>query len=311
MSKPRIVTIVGPTASGKSALAVELARRFNGEVVGADSMQLYRYMDIGTAKPTLKERKGVPHQMIDVLDPDEPFSASDYKSMASRVIEEIHGRGKTVFLSGGTGLYVRALTRGLVDTPGGDPFLREELKKEAKVSGVETLHSRLKSLDPQAADAIHPNNLVRVIRALEVTILSEKKLSHIQQSHRFEESPYDVMMLGIDLERRVLYEKIEERVDRMVDEGLKEEVEGLFKRGYDRHLKPMRGVGYKEMCRHILDDLPLDRAIALIKRDSRRYAKRQVTWYRKEDAIWKGADRHLEKDSLDEVERFLEKSLSA
>ena len=305
MSKPKIVAIVGPTASGKSALAIELAKRFDGEIVGADSMQLYRYMDIGTAKPTISEQQSIPHHMIDIINPDEHFSVSHYKNRASKVIEEIHSRGKKVFLAGGSGLYVRALTRGLVDTPEGDEQLRAELKKEAETSGVEKLHDRLKLIDPQAATTIHPNNVVRVIRALEVAILSKETISNFQQNHNFEDSPYDVMLLGIDVERSLLYEKIEKRVDRMMDDGLKKEVEDLLNRGYDRELKPMRGVGYKEMCAHLLDNLSLDSAIELIKRDTRRYAKRQLTWFKKEDVIWGNQDQFLSEESFDKIEGFL------
>ncbi|MBE9503906.1 MAG: tRNA (adenosine(37)-N6)-dimethylallyltransferase MiaA [Proteobacteria bacterium] len=305
MTKPRVVAIVGPTASGKSALAVELALKLNAEIIGADSMQVYRYMDIGTAKPTVEERQGVLHHMIDIVNPDEEFSVSDYREMASGVIKEIHGRGKTVIIAGGSGLYLRALTKGLVDTPEGDSTLREELNREAEEKGREYVHEKLKSLDPISAERIHPNNIVRVIRALEVAIKSEETLSEIQAEHAFGESPYEVMMVGIDVDRDSLYKRIEERVDRMMAAGLKKEVETLLDMGYDRHLKPMRGVGYKEMCAHILDGLPLIEAVELIKRDSRRYAKRQMTWFRKEDVTWNPFDNMKNGDLLNEIKSFL------
>lgn len=305
MIKPRVVAVVGPTASGKSALAVELAKRLDGEIVGADSMQVYRYMDIGTAKPEIEEMHGVPHHMMDIVDPDENFSASDYRNLASGVISDIIERGKTVIIAGGSGLYIRALTRGLAATPEGDSALREDLKRELHEKGREYLHEKLKTLDRASAEKIHPNNRVRVIRALEVAIKSEGRLSEMQEAHSFSELPYDLLMIGIDVEREGLYRNIEQRVDRMMERGLKQEVESLLEAGYGRHLKPMRGVGYKEMCAHILDGLPIDRAVDLIKRDSRRYAKRQMTWFRKENVTWRSLDSLQKAALLDDIRRFL------
>lgn len=305
MSRPKIIAVVGPTASGKSALAVDIALRFGGEVVSADSMQVYRHMDIGTAKPAVEEMRGIPHHMIDVVDPDEEFSAADFREMASVVIDHIQKRGKVAIVAGGTGLYIRALIRGLADTPKGDPLMREELKMEAEEYGREFLHEKLKRIDPVAAENIHANNVVRVIRAIEVAMLADRKLSEVHERHGFGESPYDVMMLGIDMERALLCKRIEERVDRMIGTGLKGEVERLLEMGYDRNLKPMRGVGYKEMCAHILDAIPIDRAVELIKRDSRRYAKRQMTWFRKEDVRWGTAEDFRSTAGLNEIAGFL------
>jgi len=289
MQKPGIICIVGPTASGKSSIATQIAKDLDGEIISADSMQVYRHMDIGTAKPSLKEQGVIRHHLIDVVDPDEDFSASDFRELASTAIKEIRSRGKRVIVAGGTGLYIRALTKGLVDTPEGDPDLRQRLNEEANQFGHEYLHEKLKDLDPAAAENIHPNNIVRVIRAIEVAMNSDKTMSEYQEQHRFADSPYDVMMLGIDIDRDLLYSRINERVDKMIDAGLKEEVEGLLEMGYSRDLKSMRSVGYKEMCAHIIDGLPIEEAIELIKRDSRRYAKRQMTWFRKEDVKWGAA----------------------
>ncbi len=287
MVRPPVVVIVGPTASGKSALAVELAKAVDGEVVSADSMQVYRHFDIGTAKPTSSEMQGVPHHMIDIIEPDEPFSVSDYREQAMAAIRDILQRRKRVILCGGTGLYIRALTRGLVDTPKGDSRLREELRQKLEDEGPEALHEQLKKLDHAAAQSIHPNNMVRVIRAIEVAMLSGRKLSDYQAAHKFADTHFDLMMLGIDVPRESLYAKIESRVDEMISGGLVEEVKSLLERGYGRELKPMRSVGYKEICAHLIDGLPQAVAVELIKRDSRRYAKRQMTWFRKEDVKWR------------------------
>ena len=286
MEEPEIICITGPTASGKSSLAIQIAKDLGGEIISADSMQVYRHMDIGTAKPSIEEQNEVRHHLIDIVDPDENFSASDFRELASEAIGEIRSRGRRVIVTGGTGLYMRALTKGLVDTPSSDPALRQSLKEEADRLGREHLHNRLRELDPAAAGAIHPNNIVRVIRAIEVAINSDKTMSEYQEQHRFSDSPYDVIMLGIDIDRQLLYSRINERVDKMIDAGLKEEVERLLALGYSRELKSMRSVGYKEMCAHIIDGLPIEEAAELIKRDSRRYAKRQMTWLRKEDLRW-------------------------
>lgn len=297
MERPELICIVGATASGKSEVAVELAKRLDAEVVSADSMQVYRYMDIGTAKPSPVEMGGIGHHMIDVVDPDEDFSVSDYRQMAATTIHDIHKRGKRVIVAGGTGLYMRALTKGLVDTPEADQNLREELNKEAQINGPLHLYRKLEEMDPEAAQAIHPNNQVRVVRALEVAILSGRKISEFQREHGFGEEPFPYIMLGIDVDRDELYRRIENRVDTMVEKGLENEVRNLLEMGYSRELKPMRGVGYKEMCACLLDGIPLERAMELIKRDSRRYAKRQLTWFRKEDVQWLKRDQ-LNSDQL-------------
>lgn len=298
MQEPEIICIVGPTASGKSSLAIQIARDLDGEIISADSMQVYRHMDIGTAKPSLKEQGKIRHHLIDVVDPDEDFSASDFRKLAAVAIKEIRSRGKRVIVAGGTGLYIRALTKGLVDTPEGDPVLRQKLKDEADRFGPRHLHERLKELDPAAANTIHPNNIVRVIRAIEVAMNSDKTMSEYQEQHRFADSPYDVVMLGVDIDRDLLYSRINERVDRMIAAGLKEEVKKLLALGYSRDWKSMRSVGYKEMCAHIIDGLPIEEAVELIKRDSRRYAKRQMTWFRKEDVKWGAVDELMKRARL-------------
>lgn len=305
MNRPKLICIVGPTASGKSAVAVTLAKGLGAEVVSADSMQVYRYMDIGTAKPAAREMEGIRHHMIDVADPDEDFNVSDYREMAASAIDDIHKRGKRVIVAGGTGLYVRALTRGLVDTPRADPGLRESLEREAREKGPLHLYRKLQEIDAEAARGIHPNNRVRVIRALEVAILSGRKISEFQHAHRFSEKAYDCLMLGIHVDREALYRRIEKRVDTMIESGLEGEVRGLLDKGYSRELKPMRSVGYKEMCAHIIDGIPLERAVELIKRDSRRYAKRQLTWFRKEEVQWLESEMLVSSEFIGRLSRFL------
>ncbi len=303
--KPKIIAIVGPTASGKSSLAVELALKIDGEIISADSMQVYKSFNIGTAKPDIGMMQGVTHHMIDLVNGDENFTASDFRERAAGVIEEIRGRNKNIILAGGTGLYIKALAKGLCPTPAGDKDLRKELNRELEEKGAVHLHNRLKKIDPVAASGIHCNNVVRVIRALEVAIISEKKISDYHSEHKFAKSDYDLLMLGIDIERTDLYKRIEERVDDMIANGLKKEVEALLARGFGRTLKPMQAVGYKEMCDHILDGISLDATIELIKRNSRRYAKRQLTWFRKEDVEWMPIEELRSKAMIDKITYFL------
>ncbi len=227
MARPPLLCIVGPTASGKSGLAIRLSKKLNAEIISADSMQVSRQMDIGTAKPTANERREIPHHLIDIATPDEEFTAADFREKAEAAISDIRGRGKNIIVAGGAGLYLRALTKGLADTPERDPILREELQEEAANFGPEFLHEKLKKLDPAAAETIHPNNQVRVIRAIEVAMKSGRTLSDHQQAHRFVESPFEVMTVGIDVPRDVLYSRIEARVDKMIEAGLKDEVQRL------------------------------------------------------------------------------------
>ncbi len=293
MNKIKVVVIVGPTASGKSALAMELAEKFNGEIVSADSMQVYRYMDIGTAKPTKEQRKKIIHHLIDVADPDEDFTAARYGGEASKAICEIHNRGKNVFVVGGTGLYVRALTKGLFKGPGSDMRLRSEFAILGSGSeGAKYLYERLKEVDPEAALRIHPNNIARVIRALEVYYLTNKPISAFQKEHSFSEEPYEVMKIGLAVDRKSLYKGIEDRVDIMLQAGLAEEARRLLAMGYSPALKAMCGLGYKEIIGYIQNKYSLEDAVVEIKKNTRRYAKRQMTWFRKEaDIRWFAPDK--------------------
>lgn len=285
MQKKKIVIIAGPTASGKTGLAIELARAFNAEIISADSMQVYKFMDIGTAKPSFEERSLVRHHLIDVVCPDEEFTAARFRDAASLKIDEISAGGKNIIIAGGTGLYIKALTEGIFEGPQADWEFRKSLVETAELSGRSALYERLKKVDPAAAANIHPNNLHRVVRALEVFELSQKPMSEFQKEHAFSERPYDALKIGLKKERDALYGDIDARVDQMIASGLLEETKRLLDMGFHSDLKPMCGLGYKEMCGYLCGEYPFDEAVLLIKRNTRRYAKRQITWFKKDPGI--------------------------
>jgi tRNA dimethylallyltransferase len=284
-AKIRLVIVLGPTASGKTELAVRLAESCGGEIVNADSLQVYRGMDIGTAKPSPELRRRVPHHLIDIVDPDTGFSASDFRREAELAIADIRERGKKVIVVGGTGLYIKALLHGLANTPSGGGEIRKALETEASLGGSAELLDRLAEVDPATAERLHPNDRVRIIRALEVFHQTGRPISQFRSEHGFSDDLYDRLKIGIAVARGELYRRIEERVDLMMTEGLVREVAGLLAAGFDRALKPLRSIGYKEICAHLAGEYPLDEAVRLIKRDSRRYAKRQMTWLNREDEI--------------------------
>lgn len=286
-SKPRIVVVAGPTATGKTAVGIEIALHCRGEIVSADSVQIYRGLDIGSAKPTIEERSIVPHHMIDVCDPDEDFTAGDYVRLARRCINEIAGRGRVPVVVGGTGLYLRLLLGGVVDAPPSDRGVRAHLKDKETREGPGTLHTVLQNVDPQAAREIPQSNLVRIIRALEVFELTAVPFSRLTREHAFQDKPYDVLFIVLDVDRAILYERIDKRVDRMVMDGLLKEVSHLNRLGYARDLKAMQSIGYRHAGMVLAGELSEVEAIRLMKRDTRRYAKRQLTWFRSEpEAVW-------------------------
>jgi len=278
---PFVLVVAGPTASGKSRLAMEIARRLSCEIVVADSMQVYRGLDIGTAKPTPAERREVPHHLLDLREPDQPFSAGDYVPLARRAIREIAGRGRLPLLVGGTGLYIRAALSGILAGPSRDEALREDLLAREK-AGPGALHRELRERDPAAGERIPPGDLVRVVRALEVVLLTGKPLSALQDGHGFSEAPFRARLLVLDPPRPLLYRWIEERVEAMIEKGWVEEVRGLLARGFSPSLGSMKAVGYRELARSLLEGAPLPEAVAAIKTATRRYAKRQLTWFRAE-----------------------------
>lgn len=284
--KPRLVIILGPTASGKSEMAVELARKFGGEIINADSLQVYRGLDIGTAKPSREIRRQVPHHLIDLVEPDEPFSAADFQGAARQAIDDITRRGRKVFVVGGTGLYIKALVQGLVDSPSGAGEVRQELEAMARRVGKEEMLRRLAEVDPASAARLHPNDQVRIIRALESHRLTGRPISVDRSAHGFSESVYHALKLGIKVEREELYRRIDLRVEKMLGEGLVAEVQSLLSRGLTPDLKALRSIGYKEICAFLAGDCDLTEATRLMKRDTRHYAKRQLTWFKRDNEIY-------------------------
>lgn len=294
--KQKLVVVAGPTASGKTRLAIEIAKRFNGEIVGADSMQIYKYMNIGTAKPTAEERAEVPHHMIDFLEPDAPYSVAEYTEDAHRVIAEIASRGKLPVMCGGTGLYINSVvddvTFGDFET---DYALREELQKIAETEGTQKLLDMLAEFDPESAQRLHPNNMRRIIRAIEFYKVTGTTISAHQKMTKERESRYEPIMLSIAWDRQELYERINKRVDIMLEEGLFDEVRDMTERGYTKQLNSMQGIGYKEVMDCMNGLMTYEEAVELIKQSSRRYAKRQLTWFRRDARInWVSAENAVE-----------------
>jgi tRNA dimethylallyltransferase len=276
-----LVIVIGPTAVGKSRAAVDLALRFGGEIVSGDSIQVYRGFDIGTDKPTPETRRGVPHHLIDIVGPEVQFTAADFVREALDAARGIAARGRLPIVAGGTGLYIKALCEGLFPGPGRDPTLRAELEAEAREKGLETLFRRLETVDPEYARKIRSRDRVRIIRALEVYAATGRPIS---EHFRATESPVKgrtVVRLGLRLERAELAARIEARVDRMFERGLVEEVRGLLAKGVPETAPPFRALGYSHVLRHLKGEIGRDEAVALTKTDTRRYAKRQMTWFRK------------------------------
>ncbi|MBQ8508303.1 MAG: tRNA (adenosine(37)-N6)-dimethylallyltransferase MiaA [Clostridia bacterium] len=298
MTPPRIVAVVGPTASGKSALAVELAKRFGGEIVSCDSMQIYRGMDIGTAKPSPAEMEGIPHHLIDVVDPAEPFSAADYAPLAKAAIDDILARGRLPILCGGTGLYLDAvITANQYADTDTDPSLRASLLADAERYGADDLWKRLYAVDPQSAAEIHPNNVKRVARALEIYLSSGIPKSEWDRRSRSHPRPYDVTLLAIEHpDRQTLYDRIDRRVTVMAEMGLVDEVRSLLESGrLPRNSTAAQAIGYKEIIAHLDGDCTEAEALDAIRLNSRRYAKRQLTWFRRNSDInWLIADANFE-----------------
>jgi tRNA dimethylallyltransferase len=283
--KPSIIIISGPTGAGKTEVAVSLAEPIGGEIISADAMQVYRHMDVGTAKPSAEQVSRVRHHLIDVVDPDESFSAAVFRTMAERVILDLHNKGVPVFVVGGTGLYIKALTRGLFKISAEDHAVRERLRREVRNRGAQALHGRLKDLDPESAARIHPNDTYRIMRAIEVFELTGRSISEHHGAHDFSDNPYRVLKFGLFINREILYDRIDKRADRMIAAGLLEEVQGLLDRGYAPGLKAMQSIGYRHMAAYLLDELDWDETVRRFKRDTRRYAKRQLTWLRKDPDI--------------------------
>ncbi len=306
MDRPRMVILLGPTGVGKSKSAIALAEQLGGEIINADSMQVYRFMDIGTAKPTSEEQRRVKHHLIDLVNPDQPFNAALYRTLGRRAADQLHQEGRPVFVTGGTGLYIRALTQGLFRSPPVDPGVRKRLKHEAEERGKGFLFERLKEVDPKTSQHIHPHDLFRVIRALEVFESTGTPLSFFHEQHRFGERPYLTLKVGLETDRKELYYRIDERVDRMIERGLLEEVRGLLRMGYGPELKPMRSLGYKQMVQFLFNQIGWEEAVRQMKRDTRHYARRQWTWFKADPEVHWYEESSDRKRILSEVKSFLE-----
>lgn len=283
--KPFVLFLVGPTACGKTQTAVEIAKKINAEIISADSMQVYKGMDILSAKPKPAEQKGIPHHLIDILEPSEEYSVAIFCQKAFNCIETIISRKKVPLIVGGTGMYVKALTKGLFSDNGKDEQLRKELTQEAKHKGNDYLYARLKQVDPKAADKIHPNDMRRVIRALEVFELNNRTITELKTEIEGLEKKYDFRIFGIDRDRRELYQRIDQRVEQMFEAGFLDEVKTLLSKQISNTAG--QALGIKQISEYLNDKSTLDTAKELVKRDSRRFAKRQLTWFRQEkDIIW-------------------------
>jgi len=284
-NKPKIIVICGATAVGKTSAAIDLARIFNGEIISADSRQIYRYMNIGTAKPAPEQLAEIPHYIVDFIDPDQHFDAGQFAGMAHEIILKLLRKNQLPFVVGGTGLYIKALLNGLFEDNISDTSIRERLKQEAEDFGKTALYERLRKIDPETANRLHPNDIYRIIRALEVFEISGNPISKRHREHRFSELRYRVLKLGLYLDREALYKRIDQRVDMMISEGLIEEVRAILKQGYSPDLKSMKAIGYSHVIDHLMGNCSLDNAVKTLKRDTRRYSKRQMTWFRADPEI--------------------------
>jgi tRNA dimethylallyltransferase len=283
----RIVTVLGPTAVGKSAFGLELARRLGGEIVNADALQAYRGLEVGTAKPTPSERREIPHHLVDVLEPGERFSAGEFARRAREAIADIESRGAQPIVVGGSGLYLRALLEGLSPVPRGDAALRLELEERLRTVGLAALYGELRELDPETAERLEPADRQRILRALEVALASGRPLSSWIRERPFGEERLPAFRIGLTLPRAILYDRIADRVRRMIGQGWIHEVEAMLGRGIEPEAPAFQAIGYRQLVRYLAGDWTLEEALDDIIRATRRYAKRQLTWFRKErDVRW-------------------------
>jgi tRNA dimethylallyltransferase len=293
--KKKIVIITGPTATGKSNIAVKLALELKGEIVNCDSMQVYRGMDIGTAKPGHEEMMGIPHHILDIVNPDDEFNASLYREHALPVINDILDRNRVCLVVGGTGLYIKSLLGGLFECPQSDPEIRARLLHEYGEQGKGIIYERLKQVDPEYAATVHPNDRVRVTRALEVFELTGRPFSKMVSGHLFGDCEFTTLKICLFFERDILYERINGRSRRMFESGLIEETERLLNRGYSPDLKPLKSIGYRHAVEYLKGRAGYDESVESLKQDTRRYAKRQLTWFRADpEMIWCSPDNHAE-----------------
>ncbi|HEX9191781.1 MAG TPA: tRNA (adenosine(37)-N6)-dimethylallyltransferase MiaA [Candidatus Deferrimicrobiaceae bacterium] len=305
MSRPPLVVLSGPTASGKSALAMALARTFPLEIVTADSLQVYRFMDIGTAKPSRTERGEIPHHLIDVVDPDEPYDAGRYVREAEGAIAAIRARGKVPMLVGGTGMYVRALLRGIDPLPS-DPEVRQGLDRRWEKEGAAALHGELSRIDPETASRVHPADRYRVVRALEIAAVSGIPPSRARAAWNSGGSGgHRVLFLALWPPREELYRRIDARTEGMFRQGLLDEVRGLLAMGYGRECKPLGALGYRHAVAHLLDGVPIAATVETMKRDTRRYARRQRTWLSAEPDLVRLSPQDAHREASESVRNLL------
>ncbi|HRU42020.1 MAG TPA: tRNA (adenosine(37)-N6)-dimethylallyltransferase MiaA [Candidatus Diapherotrites archaeon] len=297
---PKICILAGPTAVGKTEISLALARSLCGEIISADSAQVYKYMDIGTAKLKEEEMQGIRHYMIDEVTPDMDFSVAQFREKAELYIRDINDRGKLPIITGGTGLYINSLLNNLDFTDSiSDEEYRREMQETAQVKGNEYVHAMLEAVDPASYKRLHPNDLRRVIRALEVYKHTGRPISYFQEESRKQPPRYDFAYITLTMDRRKLYERIEQRVDKMMASGLVEEVEGLIKRGYGRELNSIQALGYKEIADYLHGSVSKDEAVRILKRDTRHYAKRQLTWFRGDKRVnWVDVDSFYRKEAI-------------
>lgn len=299
-NKENLFVLLGPTAIGKTDISIDLAKKMNGEIISADSMQIYKYMDIGSAKVTKKEMKDIKHHLIDFLYPDEEFTVANYKCRAEKLITEISNNNKLPIVAGGTGLYINSLVYDLHFTQvAPNEVFRNKLEKIAEEKGNEFLHQKLAEIDELSSEKISINDQKRVIRALEIYEVTGKTMSEYNKNFRKPVEKYNLVMVGLNMDRAKLYERINLRVDIMIESGLVEEVKHILSKGYNKDLVSMKGIGYKEIIMYLEGTLTLVESIELIKQKSRNYAKRQLTWFRRDDRIkWVDLDDYSLKESL-------------
>jgi tRNA dimethylallyltransferase len=303
--RPKIVIVLGPTAAGKSEIALRLAETVSGEIVNADSQQVYRHMDIGTGKPSKADRERVRHHLIDIVAPNEEFNAALFRRLATESIGQIHARERKVIVCGGTGLYLRALTHGLFEGPGQDPDVRNALEQEIANRGLAVLYERLEKIDPTVGATIHRNDRQRIIRALEVYQLTGRPLSEWQKEHGFQEQPFDILKIGLLRERAELYALINHRSEQMIQDGLLDEVRGLVTLGFSLDLKPLRSVGYRQMGQVLRGIQSMQDALEEMKQETRHLAKRQLTWFRRDEEIRWFHPEKQQREILQSAEKFL------
>ena len=304
--KEKLFILMGPTAVGKTGLSIELAKSLNGEIISADSMQIYRYLDIGTAKVTIDEMSGIPHHLLSIVNPDDSFTVSSYKEMASKHITDINNKGKLPIVVGGTGLYINSLVYKLnFAQVAPDESIRDRLNSIVLDKGNDYLHKLLLNIDPESGARISINDTKRIIRAIEIYELTGQTMTEYNKDFRVFNENYDLIMICLNMDRSKLYDRINQRVDLMIEQGLISEVEEILKMGYDKDLVALQGIGYKEIIMYLEKQSSLDEAIDKIKQGSRNYAKRQLTWFRRDNRIkWMDVDNY---DDLSNLKKDIEK----